>query len=74
MTDTPATRNVYYTDPAKFDLAKMRAEAALRARGDQLHEPATTIIHFHAAEGFCKGTGGTEQQHEMYPAIFGEEK
>jgi len=67
-------RNVYYADPAKFDLSKMRTEAALRAKGDQLNEPMTTIIHFHNAEGLCKGTGGTEQQHETFAAIFGEEK
>jgi len=71
------TRNMYYGDPEKFDLAKMRADAYRYSRGDQFNEPQTVIIHYHNHEKPCSfeaNADSTKDKHEVFAAVIGEEK
>jgi hypothetical protein len=69
------TRNMYWSDPAKFDLAKMRADAYKTSRGDQFNEPQDVIIHHHHLEVPCKYPEiKDELKHEYFAAVIGEEK
>lgn len=65
-------RNMYYADPEKFDLSKMRAEAGRISRGDQFNEPRTVVIHYHSHEKPCVATN-YEDKHETFAAVIGEE-
>lgn len=68
-------RNMYYGDPAKFDLSKMKADAYRFSQGDQHNEPRDVVIHHHAYEVPCNYPETTPNTpHEYYPAVFGEEK
>ena len=66
---------MYYGDPAKFDLAKMRVDAHRISRGDQHNEPADVVIHYHSHEVPCNYPEVKNgHKHEYYAAVIGEEK
>ncbi len=67
------TRNMYWSNPEKFDLAKMRADAHKASRGDQFNKPQDVIIHYHSHEAPCVATD-YDDKHEYFPAVNGEEK
>lgn len=52
----------FYTDPKHYDLAKMREEAEVKARGDFYSDPESSVIHFHKPGEACNGAC------ESYPA------
>jgi hypothetical protein len=54
-------KHMFWGDPAKFDLAKMRADATRAARGDATNKPRTVTIHMHAYGERCK-----DKEHETY--------
>lgn len=69
MTFDPATvRNMYYHDPEKFDLQKMRDEAYKRAQGDKFNKPEVVVLHHHAKESRCGllHVDVPEQKHEEF--------
>ena len=71
-----AERHMYYSDPEKFDLSKMRTDAYKVAQGDQFNQPQTVTIHYHAHEVPCKYPEGPHPavEHEVYAAVIGEDK
>jgi hypothetical protein len=69
------TKNMYYSDPQKFDLSKMRGEAVRASLGDQHNEPRNAVIHYHSYEVPCNYPDKpAETEHEFTAAVFGEEK
>jgi hypothetical protein len=54
-------RNLYYFDPVRIDLSKLRAEAQSRRDGDYRTSPEETVIHFHGSDSEC-----TNYMHERY--------
>lgn len=55
-------RDIYYHNPEKFDLQKMRADAHRMSVGDTLNKPREVLIHHHMREESCKN-----RQHESFP-------
>lgn len=66
-----STRNMYYGDPEKFDLQKMRADAHRYSVGDKHNDPQNVIVHHHVKESRCElEIKGIEpiQKHETFTA------
>ena len=57
------TRNMYYSDPSKFDLSKMRADATRSSIGDAISPARDVVIHFHEHGQKC-----TDKKHEEFKA------
>lgn len=56
-------RHMYYHDPGKLDLSKMRADAYRSSVGDAISPPVDVTIHFHEHGMKCDG-----KQHEEFKA------
>jgi hypothetical protein len=56
--------HMYWGDPEKFDLAKMRADAGRASRGDISNEPRAVTIHKHLHGESCKG-----KDHEHFAPV-----
>lgn len=57
------TTNLFYYDPKRIDLSKLRAQATLICVGDSRNGPEDAIIHFHDHDDPCTGI-----RHERYKA------
>jgi hypothetical protein len=70
---TNSTTNLYYFDPHRIDLAKLREQATAVAVGTyhRIHSPGpqSAIIHHHDHADSCKG-----MEHERYDPVDGEDK
>lgn len=61
----PKTYNLYYYDPQRIDLSKLRADAIRRATGDERNAPEPVLIHHHDHDYPCKG-----RMHERFPMVL----
>lgn len=55
-------RNIYFYDPSKLDLEKLRADA-IRSSSDTrfVSEPPVVVIHHHSVRDLCGA-----KEHELY--------
>lgn len=59
---TRTSRHIFYADPSKLDLDKLRADAIRSSKDTRfIDEPPVVVIHHHGHRDLCGG-----KEHEMY--------